>query len=332
MASIRPHPAGGWRVYIKKLGVRETKVFETKAAASNWAAAREAEIVAARSSAGPTEHARSRTVHDALTRYAREVSPGKKGARWELVRIEAFKDRLPFVHRRMAEVTAADVAAWRDARLQQVQSASARREWSLLSSIWALAQREWKWVSSNPWKEASRPAAGRERTRRVRPQEVRAIVRALGYRTGRAPRTKSQATALAFLVSLRTALRSGEILALSAGDIDLERRVLRVQEAKNGEGRTVPLSRAARRLLRPVAALPRPFPVEPGTRDALFRKAAAACGIEDLHFHDARAEALTRMARKVDVMTLAKISGHRDVRMLLNVYYRPDIAEMADRL
>lgn len=37
--------------------------------------------------------------------------------------------------------------------------------------------------------------------------------------------------------------------------------------------------------------------------------------IEDLHFHDARAEALTLLARRVDVLTLAKISGHKDIRM-----------------
>ena len=54
--------------------------------------------------------------------------------------------------------------------------------------------------------------------------------------------------------------------------------------------------------------------------------------IEDLHFHDSRAEALTRMARKVDVMTLAKISGHKDLRMLQNVYYRESPEEIAQRI
>ena len=51
-----------------------------------------------------------------------------------------------------------------------------------------------------------------------------------------------------------------------------------------------------------------------------------------MHFHDSRREALTRMAKKVPVETLAKISGHRDLRILLNVYYNPDMAEVADLL
>ncbi|HHF6884897.1 tyrosine-type recombinase/integrase [Haemophilus influenzae] len=40
-----------------------------------------------------------------------------------------------------------------------------------------------------------------------------------------------------------------------------------------------------------------------------------------MHFHDTRCEALTRLSKKVDVMTLAKISGHKDISILQNVYY-----------
>ncbi|MFP3656085.1 integrase, partial [Burkholderia sp. SIMBA_052] len=51
-----------------------------------------------------------------------------------------------------------------------------------------------------------------------------------------------------------------------------------------------------------------------------------------LHFHDSRAEALTRMSRKVDVMTLARISGHADLRILQRTYYRESAADIAARL
>jgi integrase len=66
--------------------------------------------------------------------------------------------------------------------------------------------------------------------------------------------------------------------------------------------------------------------------DALFRKARNALMIPDLHFHDSRAEALTRLARKVDVMTLARISGHKDLRVLLETYYRESASDIAARL
>jgi hypothetical protein len=37
------------------------------------------------------------------------------------------------------------------------------------------------------------------------------------------------------------------------------------------------------------------------------------------------------MAKKLDVMTLAKVSGHKDLSLLMNTYYRPkpeDIAKL----
>jgi integrase len=51
-----------------------------------------------------------------------------------------------------------------------------------------------------------------------------------------------------------------------------------------------------------------------------------------MHFHDSRREALTRIAAKVDVLTLAKISGHQDLRILQAAYYAPDMSAVADKL
>ena len=54
-------------------------------------------------------------------------------------------------------------------------------------------------------------------------------------------------------------------------------------------------------------------------------------GIEDLTFHDTRHEALTRLARKLDVLDLARMVGHRDPRSLM-IYYNPTASEIAQRL
>jgi integrase len=67
------------------------------------------------------------------------------------------------------------------------------------------------------------------------------------------------------------------------------------------------------------------------SRDALFRKALGRLGITDLHFHDARGEALTRMSRRVDILTLQKISGHIDIGQLA-AYYKESPADIAKRL
>lgn len=61
----------------------------------------------------------------------------------------------------------------------------------------------------------------------------------------------------------------------------------------------------------------------------LFSKLTRQLLIEGLTFHDARATALTHLAKKVDVMTLAKISRHKDLSLLMNVYYRTKAEDIA---
>jgi integrase len=105
----------------------------------------------------------------------------------------------------------------------------------------------------------------------------------------------------------------------------------------------VPLSSEARRILQllPSANLPDDqdddensvFDLTTKDVDALFRKIRTKAGVPDVHFHDARATALTRLSKIfTNPLELAKISGHRDLKMLLNVYYRPDVSTFADRM
>ena len=58
------------------------------------------------------------------------------------------------------------------------------------------------------------------------------------------------------------------------------------------------------------------FNLKSDSLDVNFRKIRNKCLIDDLHFHDLRREALTRLATKVDVLNLAKISGHTDLRII----------------
>lgn len=63
-----------------------------------------------------------------------------------------------------------------------------------------------------------------------------------------------------------------------------------------------------------------------------FERAANAIGAHDLHFHDLRHTATTRLAKKLpNLIELAAVTGHKDVRMLAR-YYHPDANELATRL
>jgi integrase len=187
--------------------------------------------------------------------------------------------------------------------------------------------REWGLLKESPFRGLSPPAEGRPRSRRVSDADADASIDALGYVRGATPETASQFVAAAFLLAIETAMRLGEILALRRDQVNPP--VVHLPRTKNGEARTVPLTKAAVALLELLPADGYLFPITAGTADTLFRRARTKAGLVDLHFHDSRREGTTRLAAKVDVMTLAKITGHKDVKLLLRVYYAPRMEEVA---
>lgn len=331
MASITPHKSG-WRAQVYVSGVRDSKILRTQREAKAWAAAREIELRAAKNQPAAECH----TVAQMLLRYGEEVSVKKRGARAEQLRLAAFIRDFPALSDlTLAEFKTPHLARWRDVRLKTVSPAAVSRDINLLRNAFKIAREEWHWMEHNPFKGFRLPPEAAPRTRRISWREVKAIVRWLGHRPGMMPESKSQEVALAFLVALRSAMRMSEILSLGCSTLDVKKRVATVShkmEYLTGKPRHVPLTRQAIRLLRPVSGRERCFTVTADSLDALFRKAKRSLSISDLHFHDSRAEALTRLSRRVDVMTLAKISGHKDLRLLQEVYYRESPEDIAARL
>lgn len=318
MASIRKR-GPKWRAEVYRDGKRESGTFLTKAQAVAWAYQREAELVGAQL----PDH----TVKDALRRYARDVCPKHKGERWEVMRLRLI-ERDPLAAVRLPALRPSDIAQWRDRRLQRVSGASVRREMNLMQGVFKTARQEWHWLASDPLEGVTRPPNPASRKRRVSQNEIDRVTLALGYNGGE-PDNISARVALAFLFAVETAMRSGEILGLQWADVGEKSVALPV--TKNGDARRVPLSPRAREIL---ALLPRTDPVfglQSAQRDALFRKARDRAQIPNLHFHDSRAEAIWRLSKKLDVLELARVIGHRDLKSL-QYYYNADADELADRL
>ncbi len=326
MASIKPHN-GKWRVFIFKAGVRKTKVLNTKTAAQAWAAQTEADITTGKAGGIP-----NKTFADLLNRYAEEVSPTKRGERWERLRIGlTLRDPVASVHLRDFDSRA--VAAWRDRRLGQVSAASVHREWNLLSNACTIAVLEWKWLRDNPFREVKRPAEPEARDRIATDDELDKLLFALGYDKEATPLTASARVGAVMLFAIETAMRAGEIAGLAWSSVKLDKRFCRVEGGKTSAAkRDVPLSAEAIRI---IEQMPRDadtvFNVTASQIDSLFRKAKGKAMIEDLHFHDTRHLAITRLARKLDVLALARMVGHRDLRML-QLYYNESAEDMAGRL
>lgn len=320
MASIRKRGLS-WRVELYVNGERDSGTFPTKREAAQWALQREAELTGRKLP--------DKTMGDALTRFADEKAPKRKGGRWEAVRCRKLA-RDEIGGRLLTNLTGPDFAQWRDERSEEVGPASVRREMGLMRAVLRCCVMDWGWLRANPIIGVDRPTAPPARRRRVRADEIERLELALGLGEGLAADTAQQRTGLAFLFALETAMRAGEIVGLTWADV--RERAVTLPETKNGDRREVALTRRAREIL---AVLPRDrptcFDLDAGTRDVLFRRARDRAGVENLHFHDSRAEAIWRLSKKLDVMQLADMIGHRDIKSLM-LYYKTSADELADLL
>ena len=320
---------GKWRVQVRLKGISRSRTFERATDAKAWAARMESQIMDGIQGNAP----RNTVFGDIAQRYLKEITPSKRGAREEAYRIGRLL-KTPIANIQLNDLRPQDFATWRDERLQEVSSSSVSRELSTLSAICEYAMKEWGLLRENPVRKISKPKSARARTRRPTEQEINAICTALLYHADNKPSLIVQRVAVAFLFAIETAMRAGEICGLTWDNVDFSRRLAHLPMTKNGDSRDVPLSKQALELLEQLRGIDDclVFALDSQSLDVLFRRARDNCGIQDLHFHDSRREALTRMSKKVPVEVLAKISGHRDLRILLNVYYRPDMAEVADLL
>ncbi len=307
-----------WRHRVMVNGRRTSGTFDTKAHALAWEAQQRTAPMPGISSAT------TQTCKDAFDRYEIEVSKTKRGYRWEALRLAAIgKSALGKV--RLADVNAEHVATWRNERLRSVQGATVTRELNLLSHVFTIARKEWKWITASPTTDVARPRAAPARDRRITQGEIDLICAALGHAEG-PPQTKQQAIALVFLFAIETAMRAGEICGLTGADVT--GRVARLRMTKNGTSRDVGLSPRAVEIW---GFVPDGFGISSASLDAMFRKARQRAGVEGLTFHDTRHEAITRLASKLGVLDLARMVGHTDIRQL-QIYYNASAHDIAGKL
>lgn len=125
----RPHTISTWLAFKNTLKdraqikltvqkgqppVHDSRIFSTKREAQIWASLREQEIRDSFSKEPKSQY----TLLDALRKYAEEISPNKKGHRWESVRLQAFENYNLPLEKALGEITPSDIAIFRDSRLK----------------------------------------------------------------------------------------------------------------------------------------------------------------------------------------------------------------------
>lgn len=301
-----------WRVAVCIDRQRMTKTFATKRECVAWANEMEQKGILQR-----------HTLRDALRQY-KPIAEAHKGSQAELSRL-AQLEKMECVDRPLDQITPKMISAYRDKRLKEVAPVSVRREFIILSAVFRTAVEDWHWLHESPMESVKRPATSQARRRGIAQHEIDAILEELA-KTRQGPQVAQM-----FRLSLETGMRLGEIISLRWPDVS--EKAVALRDTKNGDARKVPLSLAARDI---ITAREKLDPTDVFTLSAhvaskCFQRARDAAGHPEVHFHDARAEAITRLSKKLDVLQLARMIGHRDIKSLLH-YYAETAESMADRL
>jgi hypothetical protein len=115
-----------WRVKIRRTGLpAQTRTFDNRTQAQQWARGVESEID--KGIVVDRRVAQRLSLAEILERYRREVTPTKRGAGDENLRLKAMAQR-PFARIRMSALTSSHLAAYRDERLKVVSGATVNRE------------------------------------------------------------------------------------------------------------------------------------------------------------------------------------------------------------
>ena len=316
-----------WRVKIRRTGLpSQTRTFDNRTQAQQWARGVESEID--KGIVVDRRVAQRLSLAEILERYRREVTPTKRGAADENLRLKAMAQR-PFARIKMSALTSSQLAAYRDERLKVVSGATVNREFSVLSHAIDTARREWDvYLPTNPCTLVRRPPQGRPRDRRLQGDEEKRLLAAC-----RGARNKWLVHFVA--LAIETGMRRGELLGLLWDNVDLERRTAFLPVTKNGESRGVPLSSRAIEVLRALPPSTNGRVFAELTREALkqsFNRAARRAGITGLRVHDLRHEATSRFFEKgLNVMEVASVTGHKTLQMLKR-YTHLSVTDLATRL
>ena len=328
MATLR-NRGSKWQAQVRVQGAPPvSRSFAVRKDAEVWA--KEIELSIFRNGSPASDQSLKKTTLDQLLeRYERTVTPTKKGRGPESYMLRTLR-RHAIARLALDKLTSASVAAYRDDRVKSVSPSTVRRELAVLQHCLHVAVVDWGFpLKGNPVALIKKPKPGLSRERRISAHELAALKDGLAQ-----CRNPMLSNIVAFAIA--TGMRRGEILAFRWRDIDPRIPAVHLRDTKNGHPRTVPLSPAA------LAALPirsvaheegdRVFPMSANALRLAWERLRKRAGIEDLHFHDLRHEAISRFFELgLNIPEVRLISGHRDARMLFRYTHLKPVA-VAEKL
>ncbi len=218
-----------------------------------------------------------------------------------------------FGSRRLAELRRADLERYITARTPEIKTETIIKEINTLKHLFRLAV-DWELIPLSPAKAVKVPQRPAGRLRYLQPGELCALLAACPL----------WLLPIAGLLAF-TGMRRGEVLGLRWLDVDFKGGRILLPQTKNGDGRIVPLNSLALQVLGSVvredaAPTDRVFPlskeVTPNAVSLGFHRVVCRLKIANFRLHDLRHTAASWLVMQgTDIYTVAKLLGHRDVKM-----------------
>lgn len=319
-----------WRLQYRQKGYPAVSLtFDTEAEAEA-----EAEKIKARRKLNIEEQDRSaqkKTLVELLDMYLKEITATKKGEKRENSRIEAWK-KTALAKRFLNNIRTPDISDYvQERRKAGVADATIRLEVMLLSAVFKYARQQRAIKIDNPVTGMKLPNGSKSRDRRFRKYEADFLYIALEAIN---PLHRQLAE-----FAVETAMRQGEILALTWSDVGENNTIRIVADKAGGVNYWMPISTRAAAILaavRPADDVDETYnhPIFQISQDRVSRAFREACAagraayekytgkpappfLADIRFHDLRHEATSRLFEKgmsrAEVMTITR---HKTLAML----------------
>jgi integrase len=317
----------GYRVRIRQKGSPEiTKTFPTRTEAVKWAQRMEADVRAGRYFG--REEAKERTFAEFIDRYIeKELPKNPKEQKKNIQRLSWWKKHLGSYF--LCHITPTMIADLRDKLMTETtprkglrSSSTANRYLAVLSRSFTVCHKEWRWIKENPVLQITRPKENKGRQRYLEKDEISRLLAAC-------KKSKSPHLYAIVLFALGTGARKGEILGLMHKNLDLDRHTATFRDTKNGETRTVHLSKPIVKCLQEEirkrdTLSEYVFPSQNGNKPADIRggweAAVQEAGLgKDVCFHSLRHTAASHLAMEgFSSLMIGKILGHKTIAMIKN--------------
>jgi integrase len=311
-----------YRVKVRRKGaLTHTATFARLTDARKWAQMTEVAILEGRHF--KKAEAKRHTLADAVDRYLHEVLPSKSESSIYMQTLQLAWWKAQLGAYPLADLTPALIAEYRDklARGDDKPRANStvNRYLAALSHTLTTAVKEWGWLDDSPLRLVRKPKEPRGRVRFLSDDERTRVLDACKGSTNPYLYT-------VVILALATGARKMEILRLTWRDVDLQRGMIILQDTKNRERRTLPLTGYALELMRQHGTtrrtetdlvFPGPTGKKPlGIRDA-WKNAVTRAGLVDFRFHDLRHSAASYLAMNgASLMEIADLLGHKSLSMV----------------